>query len=263
MVPDRMARDRATYVYCLVQDDAPELDGAPPGLEGAGAPRLLPAGAALWLVVADAPLDRYGAAAIERRLRDVEWVSGCAIAHEALVEHFLACDAVLPMKLFTLFSSDERALADLGARRSALEPILEAVRGRHEWGLRVLHDVERARRVLRERGAPPNPGGTGTDFLMRKKAERDAAKRAAGEGRERADELYSALAARTSAAQRRDDAAGGPGKLVLDATFLVPATDEEDFRALVRERAAALEASGFELLLTGPWPPYHFVGGAT
>jgi hypothetical protein len=40
----------------------------------------------LFLVVADAPLARYGDDAIQRGLSDLDWVSRAAVAHEGVVE---------------------------------------------------------------------------------------------------------------------------------------------------------------------------------
>ena len=66
----------ATYLYCLVQrEHAPVLARAPRGLPGTGRVRALDAGDGLWLVVAEAPLSRYGSAPLEARLRDLEWVA--------------------------------------------------------------------------------------------------------------------------------------------------------------------------------------------
>jgi hypothetical protein len=42
--------------------------------------------------------------------------------------------------------------------------------------------------------------------------------------------------------------------MVLDAAFLVVRRD-----ARRAEAARVLGARGLELVLTGPWPPYHFV----
>src|SRR5438552_1835163 len=109
----------ATYVYCLVAAARrPSLARVPAGLSGTGRPRLLeihpPAAGGRrfdnWLVVAHAPLERYGETAIARGLSDLEWVARAAVAHESVVEAFISAPAVLPMKLFTIFSSDERAL---------------------------------------------------------------------------------------------------------------------------------------------------------
>jgi hypothetical protein len=81
------------------------------GCPGPGALRALEAGGGLWLVVADAPLSAYGSEPIERNLRDLEWVALRGAAHARVVEYFARRTTTLPMKLFTLFNSDERALA--------------------------------------------------------------------------------------------------------------------------------------------------------
>jgi hypothetical protein len=47
--------------------------------------------------------------------------------------------------------------------------------------------------------------------------------------------------------------------MVLDAAFLVVRGDARRFRAAAGEAARALAGRGIELVLTGPWPPYHFV----
>src|SRR5207237_5218053 len=78
--------ETATYLYCLVrQERAPVLARAPRGLPATGRARALDAGDGLWLVVADAPLSRYGSASLEAHLRDLEWVGGCGAAPEAVV----------------------------------------------------------------------------------------------------------------------------------------------------------------------------------
>ena len=76
--------------------------------------------ASLWLVTADVPLDTYGPAQLEPRLRDLEWVSSIAVAHEAVVEHFSRAKAsvVVPTTLFTMFSSMDKAMADVAAQAS-------------------------------------------------------------------------------------------------------------------------------------------------
>ena len=92
------------------------------GLPGAEPPRLLDAGEQLWLVVATAPVAQYGAAPIERRLQDLDWVSRCAMAHEAVVEDAARSGPVVPMKLFTLFSSDDARRGAHGARPGRSSP---------------------------------------------------------------------------------------------------------------------------------------------
>src|SRR5438034_760114 len=106
----------ATYVYCVVAAPrAPRRARSPAGLPGAGRVRLLDLDRGLYLVAADVPLARYGEAAIERGLSDLDWVSRAAVAHEAVVESFIDATAVLPMKLFTIFNNDARAIEHVRA----------------------------------------------------------------------------------------------------------------------------------------------------
>ena len=108
----------ATYVYCVVQGARrPSAAGVPAGLPGGETPRLDEVDSRMWVVHAPVPLARYGTGALQESLRDLEWVSKIAVAHEAVVEHFagLRGVTVIPMKLFTLFSSPARAMGEGGS----------------------------------------------------------------------------------------------------------------------------------------------------
>lgn len=259
-----MSSKPATYVYCLVRAAAPPaFDGAPRGLADAGPPRALDAGEGRWLVVADAPLEHYSAERIQAGLHDLEWVGLRALEHEALVEHLLQAGTVVPMKLFTLFLADERAVADVRARAAVLDELLDALEGKSEWGVRVLVDPVAASDAVREQAESESAAAAsaGQAFLMRKKRVRDASRNLRGELRERADELYDELALLAADARTRPPLRG-EGRLLLDASFLVRDEDAQAFHAAVGRRAESLAPAGVELALTGPWPAYNFVEGA-
>jgi hypothetical protein len=252
----------ATYVYALLRSARrPErARRPPPGLPGTGPVRLLDAGQGLWLVVGEAPLDRYGAGAIERGLRDLGWVSACALAHERVVEHFSAVGDVVPMKIFTLFGDDARAVAHIARARPRLEALRARGAGRQEWGLRLVLDERRALERLTADDGGRRAARTGTAFLARKQRRRAAARRLAADARAEAERVFAALARRAVDARRRTPVQGAAGRVVvLDAAFLVPARRAAAFRAAVRTTTARLARRGVEATLTGPWPPYHFV----
>ena len=245
----------ATYLFALLRRARPPaVAGAPSSLPGLGPVRALAAGPGLWLIVADAPRAAYDEAAIERGLRDIDWVSPRALGHEAVVEHFTSAGPLLPLKLFTLFDSDERALAHVRARRAALARALEKVAGRHEWGVRLSGDG-RAPAPARPAGAP-----SGTQFLLAKKAQRDQASRRAEQAGVAAEGLFTALSRHADGARRRPLVAPPSGsRLWLDAAFLVARGRRRSFEAALRKESRRLEALGFQVTLTGPWPPYNFV----
>ena len=252
----------ATYLYCLVRaDKPPSLRGVPAGLPGAGRPRAIDAGKGLWLVAADAPLDRYGEKPIEQGLQDLAWVSACAVPHEAVVEHLARAGTVLPMKLFTLFRSDQRALEHVAQQRRRIDRLVERIEGREEWGLRVTLDelsaLDKARSETKHGAAAGLPGAA---FLRRKKKEQDVARELVQNARDRAGALFAELSARADDARRRPPPPGEIGKRVLlDAAFLLRRGKTKAFQAAVRAQAKQLAGRGYQLTLTGPWPPYNFV----
>jgi hypothetical protein len=244
----------ATYVYGLVAGKKPSTAKLPPGLPGSEKPRLLDAGGGLHAIVATAPLELYGEEAIERGLQDLEWVSECAIAHERVVEHFAAARALVPLKLFTIFHSDARALEHVKKNRARIDAVVERVADRIELGVRVGLDPRKAART-----ALVTKPESGSAFLLGKKKQKDDARALAGEAREEADALHERLEALALDAVKKPPIAEGP-RLLLDAAYLVARKKRAEFARAVAREAKALGASGLDVTLTGPWPPYHFAG---
>jgi hypothetical protein len=232
--------------------------------------RLVPLGGELWLAVGDAPLSAYSGEEIERRLPDLAWVSACAVAHERVVGHFAALGPVVPMKLFTLFESDARAVAALSGERERLTAVLAKVVGRREWGVRVHFDSGRAKLLAASAPGPvplqeQEPGPvSGRGFLQRKKEAQEAARSLATQAGAAVEATFAALSGEAAAARRREPMSPAEGpRLLLDAAFLVPEERTEEFERAVGTEAERLAAAACELTLTGPWPPYNFIEEAS
>jgi hypothetical protein len=249
-------------VYCLIRATrAPAVSGVPSRMPGGGDVRVLAAGPGIWLVVSSVPAREYGEAALQRGLQNLDWVSRRAMAHEAVVEHFLRARAVLPMQLFALFTSDERAVAHVADDRRRLVRILERIERQHEWGVRVTWNETTARKRIEKAHRASGAGGTGKAYLSRKRDLLAVNRVQAAAARADADRLYRVLArAATQARRRAEMEKAAPGsRLLLDAAFLVPTRRGAAFRAAVRRGARRLAGSGVDVSLTGPWPPYNFI----
>jgi hypothetical protein len=251
-----------TYLYCLVvAERRPSLAGAPRGLPGTGPLRALDAGGALWLIVAAAPPSVYGREPIERNLRDLEWVALRGAAHARVVEYFARRTTTLPMKLFTLFHSDERALAHVRGDAARVRRVIERVTGRAEWGVRVRLDAALVKKHVARRPAVSTSGGrAGTRFLLAKKQERDVARDVVRAGRAAVEDAYEALAHVADATRRRPGGELEGTRVVLDAALLVPSGRLRSFKRVARRAATGLAERGYRLTVTGPWPAYNFVG---
>jgi len=248
----------ATYVFCLVKSTrAPSTRGAPPGVPGAGSPRTLEIDRGLWAIVADAPLDRFSGEQLQHELQDLEALSRHALAHASIVEFFFRRAPVVPLKLFTLFSADDRARQYLRGRKTQLHRLLEELRGLEEWGVRITSKV-----------ADPGLGAvesdqsaaSGRDYLHAKIRLRNEG---AQPPRAAMNEAKAALKSLSRlASKRRPDRFPPAGKgraYVTGASFLVKASRRGQWRKRTAQVAASLEQRGHRFEMSGPWPPYRFV----
>jgi hypothetical protein len=212
----------------------------------------------VWLIAAEVPLETYGPGHLEPHLGDMAWVGRVALTHEAVVEHFARKTGitVVPMKLFTMFSTPARAVADVASRQKTIESSLRWIAGAEEWGIRVMPGDPETRRGT----APPRTASSGVAFLAAKKRARDDARHARLAAAGAAVEAYERLARLAKASRRRDDvpssAAAPP---LLDAAFLVPSVRRALFTRAARREAAACARAGARMTLSGPWPAYNFV----
>jgi hypothetical protein len=247
----------ATYLYCLVQSARkPSVARVPRGLPAATPAVPAQLAERLWVVHSQVPLDQYGPGPLEASLKDLDWVSRIALAHEAVVEHFAALPGatVIPMKLFTMFSNVARALAGMRGQRAELNRVFARLEGCEEWGVRVLRS-ERQKPAT----ATARPS-TGTAFLAGRKQARDEARTAMLAAATAAEAVYASLAEIAAEHRRRTSEAPGVVAPLLDAAFLVPTRRRARFQSAAQKVARQVSETGAQMTLTGPWPPYNFVG---
>ena len=151
-------------------------------------------------------------------------------------------------------------------RMAALRTVLESLEGRQEWSVKLLVDPPSLLAAgARRRGAPADAAslGSGAEYLLRRRAERedrDAADQIAGEI---ANDVHARLqdwaaGAVLRPAQNRE-LSGHDGEMVLNGAYLVETSKVPQLRELVaelRERHAEL---GARIELSGPFPAYNFV----
>ena len=224
------------------------------GMPEGGPPRVVRLDHNISLVLSDVPASQYNARSLESKLSDLDWVAAAGAAHHGVIDALAAQGAVvLPFRLFTIFSSEQKAAATLRETLPAMTRAFDRVRGRQEWVLRIgKPDAERK---------PPEQATTsssqsGTSFLAAKAAARR-------ENIERAERIKLDAAASYDALERLADAAKarpveGSGHLMLDAAFLVHPSRIDALKEALTRAAERLLRDGCAVSLTGPWPPYSF-----
>ena len=246
-----------SYVFCLVRSARrPVLRGISDGMPGGDELRAIEVGDGLWAIVQTVPAADYAEAALTQGLQNLDWVGPRAIAHERVIESFLSAAALLPMQLFTLFTSDERVADHVRSDRARIGRILKRVEKKVEWGLRLTFNEKAAREKAAKR-----PARSGTEFLARKRDVLDVGRKQLAEARTAANRVYKAIGRKAAASQRRTslERAAPGSRLLLDAAFLVPVAKSGAFKSVIREQTRRLRGTGIDTSLTGPWPAYNFI----
>ncbi|MHB8621097.1 MAG: GvpL/GvpF family gas vesicle protein [Chloroflexota bacterium] len=259
-----------TYVYCLLPA------GARVDTEGVGAMdsrwplRLLSAGplqAAVSHVGAEFEADRLNAA-----VQDIEWLSPRALCHHDVVDSlYRQCPDVLPLAFGVIFQSDASFLGRLLADQDRFVALLDTLRGREEWDLKLARDASifaaalaRESAPLRELTAELAGKPPGTAFMLKKKLERLGVDEARAVSLGIREDVHRRLSAVAVASQVEDLAIAGrprPTALELRSAYLV----ERGASAALHREAEALAGrygpSGYVFDLSGPWPAFSFTGG--
>jgi len=242
-------------VYGALRDVRPGRHALPAGVEGA--PVFLVAEGGLAAACSGVP-DGCATPTVPR-----------ATAYAWVVGALHAVTAVLPFRYGNFLDSSERVLNLLRVRREAFLQSLEEVEGCDEMGLRILLEDRPHLACAQPACAAPGlpaialaaAGGTGREFLEGRRAHYAAeecdeapALRTGGAAAEARGALEG-LAVKCRA--QRSSAPASPLGRVLSLFFLVRRENVERFREAFRQLQQETSA---KMLLTGPWPPYNFVG---
>jgi hypothetical protein len=293
-----MAEPRATWVYAVVPATVAGPPAGVTGV--ADEPVRLVAEAGVAAVVGSVSRREVAEEPLRQHLRDPVWLERAARRHHEVVTACFQRAPTAPFRLATVYHSDARVRRLLGERGPELRAVLDSVTGRAEWGVQVATARLAPPAAPSTTGAagstgvagtatgaaPPatgaaattgaaaavaGAGGTavaasagagrrGTDYLLRRRAERDArerARRAALDAAGRVDEVLAGLAVTTRRLTPPVAETGDDAPVVFNAAYLVDDARAEEFVRAVR--ALGDQLPGARVRATGPWPAYSFV----
>jgi hypothetical protein len=240
------------YVYCIVDGRAAPRLPSGGGVPGSRGTRAVAIDTDRWLVAADVPRARVDETALAAGMQDLDWLGACALAHDALIVELMKSGAVVPMRLFTMFEDESRAVAHARAAAARISRTLRRVAGRAEYGVRIGLAPAARRPPALPRAA------SGRSFLEHKRDQLAARRRRVLPPEEERRRVVERLS-RASDDARRRPIPDGASSVWLDGAFLVPLESARTFRKEVERLSRELRDSGHEVVLTGPWPPYSFL----
>jgi len=241
------------YVYAVCRPFDGVLQAQLTGVAGTPPGQLVHHG--LVAVVSTVPEEDFAEEPLRDRLEDLEWLTATARAHHGVIDALTTVTTPLPLRLATVFRDDSGVRTMMEARENDFRRTLDRLEGRVEWGVKVYAETEQA-----TAGPLAGEAATGRDYLrqrrMRTRAHEEMwrnaetfARRLHGKLSDHAED-FRLHAPQNSALSRAS------GRNVLNAAYLVPRADSEEFVELVDRTKD--EADGMRVELTGPWAAYSF-----
>jgi hypothetical protein len=222
----------------------------------------------LVAVVSAVPLSEYSDDRLREHLNDIDWVERVARAHERVLDQTLERATILPLRLCTLYRDRDGVRRMLREQKPTLLEELSELEGHREWGAKVFVDQERLADALEAApgGEAPEPGehrSAGVEYMARLGRDRQASERLQEIGDSVVEEIHAALEAIADKARtnplQRPELHGRAEQMLLNGAYLVSRQREQELAQTADSLRERWSASGFELELTGPWPPYNFV----
>ncbi len=208
--------------------------------------------------------DDFSQEAIDAHSRDVEWLGAVGYRHQTIVAELMEKTTIVPLRAFTLFSSDDALGAYLEENANMLGKMLERLDGKQEWTLRIEFDAQRWNEALTSRVASLRTllsdiesAQPGKAFLLRKKLD-DERKRASRDAElavvgEIEGVVLSRLKCDTVAESRQQREGAFP-----QIDVLINRDEEAVLQELHRELSDRYSGEGIAIAMSGPWPPYTF-----
>jgi hypothetical protein len=160
---------------------------------------------------------------------------------ERVIENQMSRHAVLPARFGSMFEQVQDIERALRERRNELTAKFELVRGAVELGVRATWPHA-------EGDSTPSGPNAGASYMLARVAQGRRAREIAAEMRGALDALARATSYRLLSR---------PTAPVI-ASYLVERRRSDELAARVQHLDATMQ--GVELVCTGPWPPYSFVG---
>jgi gas vesicle protein GvpL/GvpF len=214
------------------------------------------------------PVDatQFSQEAIDSHAGDLDWLGAIGYRHQSVVADLMRQTSIIPLRAFSLFSSDEALRTYLGSNADPFKRMLQRLDGKREWTLRIEFEPQRwseslTSRVdsLRSLAAEIESSASGKAFLLKKKLD-EARKNASKEAEQQVvSEIERAvldkLRCETVAESRQQRAGAFP-----QINVLLNRDEEAGLQEMQSDLNDRYAAEGVTVAVTGPWPPYSFVG---
>ncbi len=198
-----------------------------------------------------------------------------AVIHEKVVEEAMRKNGkilnLIPMRFGTIFQDKVRLEETLKTNYSRVEEILERIRGKEEWSMKLyLGDRERFEQTIKknnetivekERDIASLPEGMA--FFVEEELKELISRELEKELNNIIEDLFESLKKQAVTAVKSKilgkDLIVRQEPMVLNAAYLVLEEKMEDFKKDAEDLNHKMQEKGFFIEYSGPWPAYNFI----
>lgn len=249
MNEDAISVEEGKYVYCIIKSPKEREFGQIGIGEGNNAVYTVHF-RDLAAVVSDTPIRIY------------DPTRENVLAHEFVNETVMREYTVIPMSFGTLFRTEEDIVELLKSTYQAFDDVLEKMKDKIEFGLKVLWDREKVGATIEEQNEEIrrlrdeiNRNAQSSTYFARMQLGRLVEAALEDAGNQYVRDIHEAL--KPAAVASRSNKPIGD-RMILNAAFLVDRDRERNFDDAVKEVSRKYEQL-LSFKYTGPWPPYNFV----
>nr|WP_202509623.1 GvpL/GvpF family gas vesicle protein [Streptomyces sp. SID5643] len=246
------------YVYAVCRPFGTPLQAQLTGVAG-DPPRAL-THHGLVAVVSHVPERDFAEEPLRRHLEDLDWLTETARAHQGVIDALTTVTTPLPLRLGTVFHDDSGVRMMIEAREEDFLSTLDRLEGRVEWGVKVYAESE-----PQESARPAQKPASGRDYLRQRRTQTKSHEEMWQKAEAFSTRLHEELSAFAEDSRmhppQNPALSKATGRNVLNAAYLVPRANSEEFVELVDRTKG--EVPGMRIELTGPWAAYSFAGETT
>ena len=262
------------YLYCIRR----RIDASSPfstkGIDEKGEVFVIPF-RELETVVSRVSIEEFASEEIEKKAQeDLSWIKEKALTHEKVIEEAMRKDdkilSLIPMRFGTIFKEKAGLEGTLGGDYSKIKEVLNRIRGKQEWSVKIyLKDrgkleqvIKEKNKVIKEKEKEIASLPEGMAFFMEEELKEVVSKEADKELNNIVEVLFEGLKKQAVDAKKckilQKELTGRREPMVLNAAYLISEEKIEDFKKAAEALNQQIQANGFCLEYSGPWPAYNF-----
>lgn len=206
---------------------------------------------------------------IDRHASDMNWLAEIGYRHQNVLASLGRKASAIPLRAFTLFSNVESLRTYLQREKKSLLSILDRIRDKDEWTVRLEFDHEQWSRALvkrvpglRKLQQESEAAGSGRGYLLRRKLDEERKKAAQTAEEDLLREVEESFAGRLATpviVENREAREGSFPQINL----LIDRSRAHELKNVHQDIAQRYAPDGVRIALTGPWPPYTFATDKT